>query len=75
MNATRSINLLSWFILPSRSKIFKLIYGDIIIAGRGLQYLDIYLATLAFEQGEILYRAAPVGFRDLTFCVSFERMP
>jgi hypothetical protein len=36
----------------SRSRIF-LLYGEITIAGEGLENLDLYTALRAFEQGGI----------------------
>jgi hypothetical protein len=38
--------------ITSRSSIFHL-YGDVIIAGEGLQNLGLYSALRAFEQGGI----------------------
>jgi hypothetical protein len=60
--------LIDWLIIysfTSRSRIFHL-YGDVPIAGEGLQNLGLCSVLRAFEQGD-LYRATPAVTRDLDF--------
>jgi hypothetical protein len=59
----------SWLIIhgfTSHSRIFHL-YGDVTIAGEGLQNLGLCSALRAFEQRGDLYRATPPVTRDLGF--------
>jgi hypothetical protein len=41
-----------WLMITSRSRIFHS-YGDVTIAGEGLQNLDLYSVLRVFEQGGI----------------------
>jgi hypothetical protein len=61
--------MIDWLIIngfTSRSRIFHL-YGDVTIAGEGLQNLGLCSALRAFEQGKDLYRATPAVTWDLGF--------
>jgi hypothetical protein len=49
---------------------FLYLYGEVIIAGKGLQNLDLNSALTAFEQEGDLYRATPAVTRGLSFSVS-----
>jgi hypothetical protein len=55
---------------------FFYIYGDVTIAGEGLQNLDLYSVLRAFElKGIFKYRAPLAETRGLSFLVSSEGPP
>jgi hypothetical protein len=53
-----------WFYVPQHSRIFHL-YGDVIIAGEGLQNLGLCSALQAFELGGIFIMPHNLGFSGL----------
>jgi hypothetical protein len=59
-------DLLIIYCFKSRSRFFLLKYGDVTIAGEGLQNLDLCSELRAFEQ-EDFYRATPAVTRGLGF--------
>jgi hypothetical protein len=69
--------LIDWLIIygfTSRSRIFHL-YGDVTIAGEGLQNLDLWSALGAFEQGGIFIVPHLLWHETSVFPVSFEGPP
>jgi hypothetical protein len=69
--------LIDWLIIydfTSRSRIFHL-YGDVTIAGKGLQNLGLYSALRAFEQGGIFIVPYLLWHGTPIFLVSSEGPP
>jgi hypothetical protein len=68
------MRLVDWLIIygfTSRSRIFHL-YGDVVIAGEGLQNLTLCSALRAFEQGGIFIVPHLLWHRTSVFLVSSE---
>jgi hypothetical protein len=66
--------LIDWLYFTSLSRIFHL-YGDVTIAGEGLQNLSLCLALRAFEQGGVFIVSHLLWHRTSVFAVSSERPP
>jgi hypothetical protein len=74
MNPTHLIDWLIIYSFMSCSRIFNL-YGDITIAGEGLQNLGLSLALRAFEQGGIFIMSHLLWHGTSVFPVSSEGPP
>jgi hypothetical protein len=62
-----------WFYVPFKNVL--LIYGDVTIAGEGLQNLGLYSALRAFEQGGIFFVPHLLCYEASIFPVSLEGQP